>query len=134
MTDYRIEYGGNEYELPKYSFLISEKLEKQEEINKGVSNFKSKCKQMYNLIADILGADVTKEIIGEFSSTDPNEINILYLKIVKAYSKPIEDFNEDTISNSLDNLTVDKIIELTKAVEKANSLNIRKWCFDRFEI
>lgn len=134
MTDYRIEYGGNEYELPKYSFLISEKLEKQEEINKGVSNFKSKCKQMYNLIADILGADVTKDIIGEFSSTDPNEINILYLKIVKAYSKPIEDFNEDTISNSLDNLTVDKIIELTKAVEKANSLNIRKWYFDRFEI
>ena len=124
--EYSFRYGGKTISLPKYSFNIANKLEEQEEINSGNRKFRDKCRTMYDLIKSMIGSEKTLDLLGEFEKgdVDPNEINIIYLLIVRAYSKPLESFNNDEFSDKLREADVDKIVRLIEAVEKANSLKL----------
>lgn len=126
MKNYELSYGGECVQLPAYNFKIAEKLEKQEAMNLGSSKFRDKCKSMYDIEKELLGDDFVDTMIGKFEDADPNEINIVYMMIVRAYSNPLDEFNNSNLSDKLDSTKIDKMVELINALDKANNLKIKK--------
>lgn len=123
--EYSFIYGNKGYELPTYSMKIAEKIETVEKTNQGPSKFRDKCKSMYEFISNIIGKDNTDEIIGVFNESDPNIINLVYLEIVKQYNKPLVDYNAEETAAKLDDVGIDKITELLKALPNAEKLNLK---------
>lgn len=122
--DYTLNFNGEEVQLPKYSFTIANKLEKQEGMNVGNASYQDKCKGMYNVIADIIGKDKIKDLIGTFLQCDPNEINILYLKVLETYNTPLNDFNMQRTNDMIDNANIESLKELLVTAEKAAKLKL----------
>ena len=120
--DYSMTVNGMVIELPKYTFDIAEKIERQEIVNSGTSKFKDKCKSMYTTICSIIGEDKVADAIGAFNETDPNLINIMYLELIKAYNKPIDEFNQNKITNSLQNSGVEDITKLLNSLQNIDKL------------
>ena len=112
--DYSMTVTGMVIELPKYTFDIAEKIERQEVVNSGTSKFKDKCKSMYATICSIIGEDKVADAIGTFNETDPNLINIMYLLLIKAYNYSIEEFNQNMLTYSLQNTSVMDITKFLK--------------------
>ena len=120
--DYSMTVNGMVIELPKYTFDIAEKIERQEIVNSGTSKFKDKCKSMYATICSIIGDDKVSDAIGTFNETDPNLINIMYLELIKAYNKPIEEFNQNKLTDSLQNSGVEDITKLLNSLQNIDKL------------
>ena len=120
--DYSMTVNGMVIELPKYTFDIAEKIERQEIVNSGTSKFKDKCKSMYSTICSIIGDDKVSETIGSFNETDPNLINIMYLELIKAYNKPIEEFNQNNLTDSLQNSGIEDITKLLNSLQNIDKL------------
>lgn len=119
--EYNITINGESYELPKYNMKIAEKLEKTELLNnKASESFKAKCKSMYDFCAELLGKEIVAVLIGKFEESDPNDINILYLDIVKTYNKPLEDYQQTETSEKLNGMEFDKLTELLNAVSRSD--------------
>lgn len=117
--EYTVILNGESIDLPNYSIKISEKLEKVEISNLSNKDFKSKCKVMYDFIVEIIGKENTIKFIGKFEDSDPNSINILYLKIVESYNRPLNDFQKSQSEEKIDTEQMDKVIELLKALPNA---------------
>ena len=122
--DYILNFKGEEVELPKYRFTIANKLEKQEDMNVGNASYQDKCKGMYNVVSDIIGKDRIKDLIGTFLQCDPNEINILYLKVLETYNTPLNDFNMQRTNEMIDNANIESLKELLVTAEKAAKLKL----------
>ena len=120
--DYSMTVNGMVIELPKYTFDIAEKIERQEVVNSGTSKFKDKCKSMYTTICSIIGEDKVTDAIGTFNETDPNLINIMYLELIKAYNKPIEEFNQNNLTDSLQNSGIEDITKLLNSLQNIDKL------------
>ena len=120
---YELNYGGEIVELPAYNFDIADKLEKQETINAGTAKFRDKCKSMYELIKSLTGEEFVSKVIGNFNKADPNEINIVYMKIVRVYSSPLNEYNEDSL-NQVDYSKIDKVVEIINALDKARNIKL----------
>ena len=123
---YTANFEGNIIELPDYTFNIADKLERQESVNSGNSKLKDKCKSMYDLITDLIGAELITTLLGKFNESDPNRINILYLSIINAYNKPLQDFSESSVDDKINKEQIDKIVSLVSALEKAQNIKVNK--------
>ena len=118
--DYQVEFNGDVFTLPKYNLKIAEQLEKPE------LHFKEKCKGMYELVCTLLGQENCEKALGKFNNVDPNELNILYLSIIKTYNKPLNNFNQSIALGDIDLSSYDKLIELINAMDKAQNLTVNK--------
>lgn len=123
---YTVHYNDAVIELPKYSLKIAEMLEQQDKINSSPIKFREKCKTMFTTLGNIIGKNDISELLGKFDECDPNEINLLYLSTVKAYSEPLKSYNTDSVYNSLNDMQVDKLTKLMDALEKADKLHLNK--------
>lgn len=123
---YTANFEGNIIDLPDYSFNIADKLERQESVNSGNGKLKDKCKSMYDLITDLIGTELTITLLGKFNESDPNRINILYLSIINAYNKPLQDFSESSVDEKMNLEQIDKIVNLVTALEKAQNIKVNK--------
>lgn len=123
---YTANFEGNIIDLPDYSFNIADKLERQESVNSGNGKLKDKCKSMYDLITDLIGTELTTTLLGKFNESDPNRINILYLSIINAYNKPLQDFSESSVDEKMNLEQIDKIVNLVTALEKAQNIKVNK--------
>jgi len=119
---YTIINNDQSYDLIPYDLKIAEELEKIELLNAGSQAFKEKCRGMYKLFEKVLGKEAVLETLGKFEIIDPNDINILYLKIVKAYNKPLTDYQAEQVNDSLDDAGLDKILEVMKAIPQMQEL------------
>ena len=124
---YNINYNDTVVTLPKYSLKIAEMLEQQDKINSSPIKFREKCKTMFTTLENIIGNEKISELLGKFEECDPNDINLLYLSTVKAYGEPLNNYNTDSVYNSLNDMQVDKLTRLMDALEKANKLHINMW-------
>lgn len=113
-------------ELPDYTFSIAEKIEKQEIINTSERTLKEKCKAMYDFISSLITKEKTEELLGKFNDSDPNSINIVYLNIVKAYNKPIEDYYTNEQNESMNSETLEKAIQLMDSMKNLEKLQVIK--------
>lgn len=123
---YNINYNDTVVTLPKYSLKIAEMLEQQDKINSSPIKFREKCKTMFTTLENIIGNEKISELLGKFEECDPNDINLLYLSTVKAYGEPLNNYNTDSVYNSLNDMQVDKLTRLMDALEKANKLHLNK--------
>ena len=123
---YNINYNDTVVTLPKYSLKIAEMLEQQDKINSSPIKFREKCKTMFTTLENIIGNEKISELLGKFEECDPNEINLLYLSVIKAYGEPLNSYNTDSVYNSLNDMQVDKLTRLMDALEKAQKLHLNK--------
>ena len=123
---YNINYNETVVTLPKYSLKIAEMLEQQDKINSSPIKFREKCKTMFTTLENIIGNEKISELLGKFEECDPNDINLLYLSVIKAYGEPLNSYNTDSVYNSLNDMQVDKLTRLMEALEKANKLHLNK--------
>lgn len=123
MSSYEITLeNGNMLELPKYSMNIAKKLENADNVNASQQSFERKTKAVYDTISDIIGKDKVKEIIGTFAEVDPNAVYILYMRIVREYNRPIDDFNRENLEQKMQENHVGDITAIVDAAERAKKL------------
>ena len=66
-----------------------------------------------------------EELIGKFEDCDPNEINILYLQILKTYNEPLENYKDSDVYARLDNFQIEKLTSLVDALDKASKMKLK---------
>lgn len=119
--EYTVIVNGQSYDLPKFTVKVAEEMERVGNIDnvKGMG-IKDKLKTLYDFVASLVGKDNVKEIVGtdKFDDIDRNEITLTFAKIKDAYDKPLNDYNMEKTVNRMNDLPVDKLIELSKVVEK----------------
>lgn len=113
---------GSALELPQYSMEIAKKLENADKVNAGQQPFEKKTRAVYDTVADIIGKDKAREILGEFVQVDPNAVYVLYMRIVREYNRPIDDFNRESLEQKLEDTKAEKIVSVLDAAEKAQRL------------
>lgn len=118
--DYSVTLLNGDYaELPKYNMAIAEKLESTDEVLSAVNPFKVKTKKAYDCVCFILGKEKVKEVLGDFSSIDPNEVHLTYMSIVDAYNEPIRNEQQRQIDDNLEKFNIDKVAKMVDTAEKA---------------
>lgn len=122
--NYQINVNGSTYSLPTYNIKIMQMLDEQEKKNNDASvDILDKLKSLYNTCESLIPN--LSAIIGSFDSLDPNELNLVYLNIIQAYSEPVNSHNNDEaktkIQDALSSIEgADKMIELMEKLEKLN--------------
>ena len=122
--NYQINVNGSTYALPTYNIKIMQMLDEQEKKNNDDSlDILDKLKSLYNTCESLIPN--LSAIIGSFDSLDPNELNLVYLNIIQAYSEPVNSHNNDEaktkIQDALSSIEgADKMIELMEKLEKLN--------------
>ena len=115
---YSVNFENKKIELPKYSIDLALKIEELDNFEGSIADG---LKAMYDFISEVIGIEKTEEVLGEFNASDPNLINILFLSIVNAYNKPLQDYTIKQSTEVLDNPRLKQGIDtITKVVEANN--------------
>ena len=125
MTNYNItwEATGETIHLPDYTVDIAEKIESVMLYADTKARFRDKIKKMYDFLDKLLGKEVVVGQFGKFETCDPNDINLLFLKITDAYNRPVSDYNEDKIVEKLDKTQIDKLSKIVDSADKIKNLD-----------
>jgi hypothetical protein len=125
--NYFIEFDNQEISLPQYSWDIEDKLVEADKINMSENKTsRQKGEHLYNLECELIGENKTKAIVGgDIKSCDPNAIQVVFIKILRAYDKPIEDVNAEKEQPMLDQLGqiseyADKVSKMPEVVDKVS--------------
>lgn len=122
---YSIVFNGTEVNLPNYSFTTASKIEEIEISNNNAGKkFKDKCNLMYKFESELIGKQQLSELIGDFAKCDPNDINLLYLKIVASYQQPISDYNSEATESKMNDANLSKLLEVLNAVSNISDSGI----------
>lgn len=117
---YTIYFGNKEVRLPNYSFDIAEMLETVGAINNSNRAYKEKCSEVYEFEKKLLGESTVNELVGEFNSCDPNDIQLLFMGIVDCYNQPIKQKRDEQLKNALNRTDFSKISKLMEIADKLN--------------
>ena len=114
---YSVNFENKKIELPNYSIDLAMKID---ELDKFEGNIADGLKAMYDFISEVIGLEKTEEVLGEFNASDPNLINILFLSIVNAYNKPLEEYTIKQSTAVLDNPKIKQSLDAISKVVEAN--------------
>lgn len=123
MSEYTLKIHNREYELPKKTISVQERIDKIDDENeKKTLSKRKKYENMFVFVKDMVGEDAAKEIfetedLNSIDNLDLCTITISYLGIVDAYSKAIRDYQMDGSKSVIDNEVLGKIISLAKSVD-----------------
>lgn len=125
MTNYNItwEATGETIHLPDYTVDIAEKIESVMLYADTKARFRDKIKKMYDFLDKLIGKEVVVGQFGKFENCDPNDINLLFLKITDAYNRPVSDYNEDKIVEKLDKTQIEKLSKIVDSADKIKNLD-----------
>jgi hypothetical protein len=110
-----LEYGNEEYELPKKTLKIAKMIEEVYKSNlQGAKTYEVQ----YKFVCDILGKSVANQLLDGKSINDIDliRLSILFLSIDHAYKKEVEEFQEELNRNQLDTDSINKIVDIGKSV------------------
>lgn len=123
MAEYALKIYNREYELPKKTISVQERIDKIDDDNeKKLLPKRKKYENMFAFVKDMVGEDAAKEIfetddLSRIDDIDLCTITISYLGIVDAYSKAIRDYQMDGSESAINNEVLGKVISLAKSVE-----------------
>ena len=125
MTNYSItwEATGETIHLPDYTVDIAEKIESVMLYADTKARFRDKIKKMYDFLSNLLGKEKVIEQFGKFETCDPNDINLLFLRIKDAYNRPVADYNDDKIVEKLDKTQIDKLSKIVDSADKIKNFD-----------
>lgn len=122
---YSFVFKGKTYELPNYNVEMVRKLEELDERGANASA-SEQLQLLYNYVNETLGEEVTNTILGDFDNADPNEVNMIYMDIVNAYHRPLEERElkerEAQVKDNFKAVQSDKIIDLMSALSNASNM------------
>ena len=123
MAEYALNIHNREYELPKKTISVQERIDKIDDDNeKKLLSKRKKYENMFAFIKDMVGEDAAKEIfetddLSRIDDIDLCTITIAYLGIVDAYSKAVRDYQMEGTTTAIDNEVLGKVISLAKSVD-----------------
>ena len=127
--EYIFEYNNEEIQLPSYNLDVVDKLEKADKVNMSENRtLREKTKVLFELETDLIGEEKTKELVGgDLKSCDPNIVQILFILIIRAYDKPIDDINAEQTEDTFKQLeqmkeTAEQMNKVPDTVGKVNRL------------
>lgn len=128
--DYILEFNNEEVKLPDYNIDVLEKIEKADNYFMSENRTRrEKHEYLFKLECDLIGEDKTKELVGgDFKSCDQNMIQTLFVKIIRAYDKPIEDIKAEDEEETFEQLEqlAQTAEQLNKVPDTAGKLNRMK--------
>ena len=108
------------YDLPNKTLKVVEKIEElmKADTNKNLS-IREKYKKLHSFVVDMLGKENAKEILGadKLEEMDLSVLTITCRKIVDAYDKPIEEYNNGKMQRAFEDIPLDKVTELMKVAD-----------------
>lgn len=119
--EYTVIVNGQSYDLPKKTMKVAEDIDKLLKADTDTKiALKDKYKKQYDFIRNLIGEDNSKEIFAtdDINEIDLPEITLTVKKIMDAYDKPITDYYTEKSADRINNLPIDKIVELAKVAEK----------------
>lgn len=104
--NYILEFNNEEIKLPTYSFDILEKMEKADKVFMSENKTqREKLEYLYKLECELIGDDKLKDLVGgDIKSCDPNAIQVIFILIIRAYDKPIDDVNAQETEGTMEQL------------------------------
>lgn len=127
--EYRLEINDQVYELPKFNLGMKKKID---QINKDSKNdnisLEKRVTAIHNFLKETLGEEAVNVICegDSIETVDLQAINITYLSIVKAYDKPMEEFNSKKLEDVLNNDALARMDKLGKTVASIQSMPLAK--------
>lgn len=95
--EYKVEHNGVTGVLPAFTRGVRRNID---EVNKKISDetvsLDARTEALYEFLEDSIGEESLTKMLGsnDLDDIDLNDMNILFLKITKAYDKPVTDFNK----------------------------------------
>ncbi len=128
--EYIFEYNNEEIQLPSYNLDVVDKLEKADKVNMSENRtLREKTKVLFELESDLIGEEKTKELVGgDLKSCDPNIVQILFILIIRAYDKPIDDINAEQTQGTFEQLEQMKEVaeQMNKVPDTVGKVNRMK--------
>lgn len=122
--EYTIIVNDQSYELPKKTIAVMEKLDDVLKVDSTNLKVKQKFDKLHKFIKDLFGENAAKEMLGsdDLNEIDLSELTLTVKKVVDAYDKPVTDYDADKTARTLDLLPIEKIISMTKAMDKMSAM------------
>lgn len=120
---YTIIENEKSYDLPQYNLKISAKMEAVEKFKTTAASASDKIRKMYGFITELVGKENAVEMIGKVDEADPNMINIVYLDIVRAYNKPLMDYEKERQAEQVNNEAFEKLEKLMSNLNVLQAMN-----------
>lgn len=116
--NYILEFNNEEVNLPTYSFDILEKMEKADKVFMSENKTqREKLEYLYKLECELIGDDKLKDLVGgDIKSCDPNAIQVIFILIIRAYDKPIDDVNAQETEGTMEQL--EQVAEFAEQMNK----------------
>ena len=128
--EYIFEYNNEEIQLPSYNLDVVDKLEKADKVNMSENRtLREKTKVLFELESDLIGEEKAKELVGgDLKSCDPNIVQILFIRIIRAYDKPIDDINAEQTQGTFEQLEQMKEVaeQMNKVPDTVGKVNRMK--------
>lgn len=118
--EYTVIVNGQSYDLPKKTMKVAEDIDKLLKADTDTRiALKDKYKKQFDFIRGLIGEDNAKEIFttDDINEIDLPEITLTVKKIMDAYDKPITDYYTEKSADRINNLPIDKIVELVKVTK-----------------
>lgn len=127
--NYTIIANNRTYELPPKTIAVMEELENASKVDEiqGMS-LRNKFETLHNFIKCIFGEEKATEILGssEFDKIDLSDITLTINKIIDAYDKPVQDYQDEKVKKSFNGVPMEKIISMTKAAQSVANMQMLK--------
>lgn len=122
--EYTIIVNGQSYDLPKKTIQVVEKLDDVLRVDSTNLKVKQKFEKLHAFVKGIVGEDAAKEMFGsdDLSEIDLSELTITVKKINDAYEAPVNEYSSDRMSCALDNLPIDKVVQMSKMIESMSAM------------
>ena len=119
--EYTIIVNGKSYDLPKKTISVMSALDEVARVDENKNlDLRQKYDRRHRFMKDILGAESSKEIFGSehLEEIDLSEITLAVNKVIDAYEKPVNDYNQEKNMSKLNGVPFEKSIALSKAADK----------------
>ena len=116
---YYLTLNGRNYDLPKKTVAIMEKLDKAFKVDDLKCSMTQKYQKLLNFIKDIVGEEQTVTIFGsdKLDEIDLAELEIAVLEIQTAYDRPVQEYRSEAFKETMSTIPYDKLSTITKAAE-----------------
>lgn len=127
--EYTIIINERSYDLPKKTLTVMEKVDEVLKVDslKGYT-VKQKFEKLHSFMKNLVGEENAAEMFGSanLSEIDLSELTLAVRKVIDAYDKPIVDYQTEKSASKLDQLPIEKIVSISKAVDKIAAMEPQK--------
>lgn len=113
---YTIIHNRKSYDLPKKTISVMDEIDRCLKIDSSGLSLRDRFDQLRLFLVNILGENNVVEILGsnDLDEIDLSDITITFKKVVDAYEKPVNDYNNGKTREALSQIPFDKIAQLSK--------------------